>query len=82
MIIDMTEKWRTKTFWYGLAERAFSTLWQTVIATVIAGGAATLSGVDWMNVIDVAALAVVLSVGKAFVVPDTTDTAVAQYHEE
>lgn len=57
----------TWKYWRDALERASSTAVETGIAVILAGGAATASGVDWMNVLDVAALAGLLALAKGYV---------------
>lgn len=77
----MMDKWSTRTFWIGLLERVVSTFGEAALAVLIAGGAATLTGVDWLYVFNVAGLAAVIALLKGFAAPETTDTAVKQYHD-
>lgn len=71
-------KWTTKRFWADLVERSVSTFVQAGLAVVIAGGATTITGVDWKLAASTAALAAVIAVAKAFIVADPTDTQTGQ----
>lgn len=47
--------------WLAILERALKTFAQALGAVVVAGGATTATGVDWVNALDVALLAGLLS---------------------
>lgn len=71
------ERYTRLSFWNGVAERALSTAAQTFLALV---GASSLFGeVDWITVASAVGMAALLSVVKAFIVPNQTDTAVATF---
>lgn len=75
----------SKTFWIGLAERSLWTFVQAFVgvfvALVGAGGVTSFADVDWALILQSGLIAGLVAVAKGFVNSDTTDTAVAQYHE-
>lgn len=71
------ERYMRLSFWNGAAERAVSTAAQTFLAVV--GSATAFGTVDWPMVASATGMAALLSLVKAFAVPDQTDTAVATY---
>ncbi len=52
----------TAAFWLASAERAIKTFAQTLAATLVASGVATVAGIDWRLALGTAALASLLSV--------------------
>lgn len=71
------KKYKTASFWEGLAERSISTTAQAALGAL--GTTSLLTEVDWRVVTGTAALAGLASVLKAFAFPDVTDTSVATY---
>ena len=73
-------KYASATFWEGLAERAISTVAQSLVGAF--GVGSSLFGLDWKGALGIAGAAALVSVLKSFSLPEETDRAIATAAED
>lgn len=73
-------KYASATFWEGLAERAISTFAQSLVGAF--GVGSSIFGLDWKGALGIAGAATLVSILKAFSLPEETDRAVATAAED